>query len=114
MKKEIVRNLKEFKENEIHIKNAHNILNEIVYEKDTFLSIYFEEVQKFITGYRNFELSWDVYTKENDLSFKFGNAMKISKSNVNSIFMSFDVQQFKMAYTLMKHGFIKYQKTEII
>ena len=74
--------------------------------------MYLDEIQKFIFGYRNFDLLYDVNTKENDADYKFRNSMKISQNFVDSIFMEFDVHQFKIAYTLMNHGYIKYLKIE--
>lgn len=47
------------------------LFKSMVYEKDLFLESYLNEIQKFIFGFRNFELFFEILTKEYNPTHKF-------------------------------------------
>ena len=53
-----------------------------------------KEIESFVCSYRNFDLFYDILTKEKDETFKFKNMLLIAKNNLNSIFKEYEVKEF--------------------
>ena len=85
-------------------------MKSLVYENELFLESFLYQIQKFILGYRNFDLFFEVLTKENNPSYNFKNSMIITVNNYNDIFKNFDLDQLNAAYELMNKGYIRYKK----
>ena len=58
---------------------------------DSFLS----QIEKYVFGRKNFELFYEVLTKEKDESFQFRNMIDIANQNIENMFSKFDNVDFK-------------------
>lgn len=62
-------------------------------------------------SYRNFDLFYDILTKEKDETFKFKNMLLIARNNLHSIYKEYEVKEFDSSVkNLVERNMIKERK----
>ena len=70
------------------------------------LNTFIDEIEEVILEYRNFDLFYNVLTKENDKTNSFMMVIKLSKMTLQRILTNFDVKEFSHISKMFEMGFI--------
>ena len=73
------------------------------------IEAFFQEIEKYVFAFKNFDLYQEVLTKEGDESFQFKNNKMIANKTFEAIFTNFDTKDFIKLIQMMKKrdGIIK-------